>query len=655
MGVQRQRLRVLLVEDNPGDVDLVRDYIGTDPREAIDLVCVPSLGAAREAITPEPLDLVLLDLGLPDGKGIEVVTAMREMAAHVPIVVLTGRADSAWAMEALRSDAQDYLVKGQLDAPTLRRSIRYAIERHRTQHQYRQQLSVNPDGVVVVDYTGHVHFTNAAAERLLGATPQRVEELPEDIRVSLHGAADVTLPSGRIVETRSVETMWNHQPACLITLHDCTDRHRAQEALSRLTQELSLANEHLERLVGTDHLTEVLNRRGMEDALGKEVARVRRTNDDLVAILIDYDNFKRVNDSYGHAVGDVALRALTDGVRGALRSGDYIGRVGGDEFLVLLPNTDVRVGVAVAEKLRQTIKATTLPVADGSLTLSASLAVSKVGRHVVSLQEVLATTNPALRRSKEAGKDRVQAAGGWTPEDVEVGDTGEFDVDTIPLETFLQAIHEVGAGDVVGYEALTRGPTGGLAMPIELFRAAFERNVLTALDLRSLAASLSSLGRERLDGWLHLNLFPSTILNTPPDRLVRMLAEVAPVDRFCIEVSEQQFLGDPTYLLEPLTSLRESGIRLALDDVGYGRSSIEALLVLEPDVVKVDRSCVQAIDTHPRERRQLERLLSMIGISGATAIVEGVETEDELRVLQDIGVRYCQGYLWGEPRPAIGH
>lgn len=653
VGVHERKLRVLLVEDNPGDADLVRDYISTDPREVIELVCVPSLGAAREAIIPEPLDLVLLDLGLPDGKGVEVVTAMREMAAQVPIVVLTGRADTASAMEALRSDAQDYLVKGQLDAPTLRRSIRYAVERHRVQQQYRQQLSVNPDGVLVLDRAGNVRFTNAAAERLLGNVPRRVEELPEEIRVSLHGAADVTLRSGRIVETRSVETFWNHQPACLITLHDCTDRHRAQEALSHLTEELGRANERLEHLVDTDHLTEVLNRRGMEDALGKEVARVRRTSGELVAVLIDYDNFKRVNDSYGHAVGDAALRALTDAVRGALRFGDYIGRVGGDEFLVLLPDTDVRVGVRVAEKLRQVIKTTTLPVADGGLTLSASLAVAKVGGHVVSLEEVLAATNPALKRSKRAGKDRVRPAGEGAIEDLKVGDTDDFNVETIPLETFLQAIHEIGSGKVVGFEALTHGPPGGLARPAELFRAAFERNVLTAIDLRALAVSLSALRQERAEGWLHLNLFPSTILNTPPDRIVRMLSEVGSVDRVCIELSEQQFLGDPSYLLEPLTVLREGGIRVALDDVGYGRSSIEALLVLEPDVVKVDQSCVRAIDSHPRERRQLERLHSMIGISGATPIVEGVETEEELRVLKEMGVQYCQGYLWGEPRPAL--
>jgi EAL domain-containing protein (putative c-di-GMP-specific phosphodiesterase class I) len=98
--------------------------------------------------------------------------------------------------------------------------------------------------------------------------------------------------------------------------------------------------------------------------------------------------------------------------------------------------------------------------------------------------------------------------------------------------------------------------------------------------------------------------------------------------------------------------LREEGVRIALDDVGYGRSSIEALLVLEPDVVKVDRSCVRGIDARPRERRRLERLLSIIRIGGALAIVEGVETEEELRVLRDIGVSHCQGYLWGEPRPA---
>ena len=186
-------------------------------------------------------------------------------------------------------------------------------------------------------------------------------------------------------------------------------------------------------------------------------------------------------------------------------------------------------------------------------------------------------------------------------------------------------------------------------MPGDLFRAAFEQDVLTALDLRALRHNLVSMQASGVPGIRHVNLFPSTLLNTPIDRLLRLIGDEVELDRVCIELSEQQFLGDPTYLREPLRQLRAKGIRIAIDDVGFGRSSIEALLVLEPDVIKVDRHCVQGIERGTGERRQLERLIAMLGAVSADVIVEGVESQAELMVLQEMGVRYAQGFYWGRP------
>jgi len=124
-------LQVLVVEDNPADVKLVRRCLEEEPNGPIDVADAPSLEAAKRYLTANHVDLVLLDLGLPDGTGVEVVARLREMAADVPIVVLTGRFDVALGIQVLQRDAQDYLVKDELNASTLSRAIRYAIERHR--------------------------------------------------------------------------------------------------------------------------------------------------------------------------------------------------------------------------------------------------------------------------------------------------------------------------------------------------------------------------------------------------------------------------------------------------------------------------------------------------------------------------------------------
>mgnify|MGYP002623543935 CR=1 FL=1 len=641
-----EHLDVLLVEDNPGDVDLVRIYLEQDSRARVELRCADSLRAARTVLGDSDPDLVLLDLGLPDGSGVEVIRTVRRLAADIPIVVLTGQDDPDAGLQALQCDAQDYLVKSQLNATMLSRSIRYAVERHRWQQQYRQQLASSPDGIVVLDEWGTVRFANGSAAVLLGGAPSSLDELPRVLRVS-SGPTDVTLPTGRIVEARTANTVWQGMPAQLITLRDMTERREAERALSRLTDELRLTNKRLEELVGTDPLTGVYNRRGLEEVLGREMDRLHRTGDGLVAVLVDCDDFKGINDGYGHAVGDAALKALTAQVRDALRTGDHVGRVGGDEFLLRLPETTIREGMAVAEKLRHAIKATRIPVGDGSIALSASLAAGAVEPDVVAIEQILSALGPTLKRSKGGGKDRVSGDG--VADSVNGRAVTLLDPGRLDLGVALQTIRRLEDETAVGFEALTRGPPGELRLPAELFQAAFEQDVLTTLDLRALTSSLSTLRDVGGNGWYHVNLFPSTVLNTPVDRLARLFAEARGSACVCVELSEQQFLGDPTYLREPLQALRESGVRVAIDDVGFGRSSIEALLLLEPDVVKVDRRCVQRIASHEGERRRLQRLMDMLLAVGADVIIEGVETPAERDVLKEMGVEYAQGFLWDEP------
>jgi diguanylate cyclase (GGDEF)-like protein len=653
--MRRKTLKVLLVEDDLADVSSIRRALRKARPRSTRVSDVPSLEEALEHLDTEDVDLVLVNLGLRDTPGVECVRQIRHTAPTVPIVVTAEERDERLAILALQRDAQDYLLKHQLNPTTLGRAVRYAVEPDRWQDQYRRQLSISPDGVLIVDADGRVLFVNGTAAEMLGSAPARLADLPESLRTASASAVDVVLETGRIAEVREVPTAWSGRPARLVTMRDITDRRAVEHRLNLMAAELQHANERLERLVGTDPLTQVLNRRGMEDALGVELRRADRTGDPLMALLIDCDDFKHVNDSFGHAVGDAALAALSRSVLDTVRAGDHVARVGGDEFLVLLPATTVAEGMVVAEKLRQAIKATTLPLATEGLRLSASLGVGPVPRDVVSLEEVVASLTSPLKRGKAIGKD-VVAAGDRMPSEDSKARTPrhELDPDSIALHVVVQGIRRLDDGELIGHEALTRGPPGFFAMPSDLFRAAFEQNVLTTLDLRALRTSLEGFGAQWWTGWYHVNLFPSTLLNAPAERIIPLLQIEGARERICVELSEQQFLGDPTYLRPPIGKLREAGFRIAIDDVGFGRSSIEALMLLEPDVVKVDRRCIKAIATDAGNRRQLERLLAMLRAVEATVIVEGVETQEELLVLRDMGVPYGQGYLWDRPTRAPG-
>ena len=648
--MRKKTLKVLVAVDDADVVATIRRCLRKGWGGAMRLTANSTLAGAITHLESEDVDLVLLDLGIAaDAVGVDVVRRVRRIAPSIPIVVITDEELETLAIQALQRDAQDYVLRHQLNPSTLGQAIRFALEPDRWQGQYRRLLSNSPDGVLIVDSQGRVLFVNASSVAMLGWAPARADELPEPLRRSSMEPLDITLDTGRIAEIREVDTQWSGRPARLIMMRDITERRMVERKLNGMAQELRQTNQQLERLVGTDPLTQSLNRRGIEDALGRELRTMSRTGETLMAILIDCDDFKSINDSFGHAVGDAALVALTRSVQDALRVGDHVGRVGGDEFLVLLPATTVAEGLTVADKLRQAIKATTLPLASQDVTLSASLGVGTVGSDVVTVEEVLALLNEALRRSKRAGKDTVSADRATAGDDGIRSRRVVLDPAEIPLDIVVQGIRRLDDGELVGLEALARGPAGHFSAPSDLFRAAFEQNVLTTLDLRALRTSLDRFRTHGWRGWYHVNLFPSTLLNTPPERIVPLLERSGTRSRICIELSEQQFLGDPAYLRPAIRELRAAGFRIGIDDVGFGRSSVEALMLLEPDVVKVDRRCIRSIGSQAGERRQLERLLAMLRAVDATVVVEGIETQEELEVLRDLGVLYGQGFLWDRP------
>jgi EAL domain-containing protein (putative c-di-GMP-specific phosphodiesterase class I) len=186
-------------------------------------------------------------------------------------------------------------------------------------------------------------------------------------------------------------------------------------------------------------------------------------------------------------------------------------------------------------------------------------------------------------------------------------------------------------------------------MPEDFFRLCMEENILTLVDHRCfkncVAASLSlPKGIRR-----HLNLFPSTILDIPPQHLIGSLPDDDTRKDYCIEISEKQIIGDPSYLKETVEVFRNAGLLVAIDDVGYGRSCLESAVLLEPDVIKIDKTFVTGVSKDQSRLRSLKRLLNVAASLGAEVVAEGIEYREDLEALKDLGVKSGQGYLWGMP------
>lgn len=407
-------------------------------------------------------------------------------------------------------------------------------------------------------------------------------------------------------------------------------------------EDLQRANSHLLKLANVDPLTGLLNRRGLEAALDAANRHVERSGGGLAAVLIDCDDFKAVNDDFGHDVGDSVLEKISERICGAARTEDHIARVGGDEILLLLVDVRMAEAMEIAERIRLAICTDPVLRGEKDVHVTASLGVQDVSDRRDSIGDILAHTRLALKNSK-IGKNRVRGGDGDTP---------ALDATKALLDgdvwTAVQPIYQLETEAVCGYEMLSRGPDGPFSRPRDFFRVCRELDVLAAVDARCLEVSLraaASLPQERR---IHMNVFPATLIEHGVDRILEIIDRVALPHQVCLELSEQYFVGDPSRLRAAVTELRKAGISIALENVGFGRSALETLVVLEPDYVKIDRRYIQSgrADTG---QRFLERILNVVRVLGSTPMAEGIETAADLALARDVGISLGQGYLLARP------
>ena len=194
----------------------------------------------------------------------------------------------------------------------------------------------------------------------------------------------------------------------LRVLHHAMDRHRIKEKLASVTGRLRESNLRLETMALLDPLTELYNRRGLQQALRRELQILSREGGKLMVLFLDIDDFKKINDSLGHPVGDILLKEIAKKIQESVRVSDHVARIGGDEFILLLPKTPFKEGLHLAERLRSAISNTTIVISEReSLRITASFGLTKVPAHTASVDDLLAISDPFLRQSKNEGKNRV--------------------------------------------------------------------------------------------------------------------------------------------------------------------------------------------------------------------------------------------------------
>jgi diguanylate cyclase (GGDEF)-like protein len=432
------------------------------------------------------------------------------------------------------------------------------------------------------------------------------------------------------------------------------ERQQYRVELASLTNNLRDASEQLEQLSLTDPLTGLLNRRGLQEVLSRELPLPLQGDSKHLALLLDLDDFKRINDTWGFSAGDFLLKDIARRIRESLRLSDYAARVAGDKFIVLMPRTPMTRGGKIAERIRLAVSGDPISTSLGqAVHVTASLGMIHIAGGFRSVEEILDKTYLILQHSKKAGKNRLSYERSGKSHKTEHSRTGDSLVSALSqpeaYRAAAQPIVDLGAEEPVGYEFLARSTIEGFELPDDFFHVCMEHNILTLADHYCLKACLKAARSLPYGLRRHVNLFPSTLIGIPIEQLLEELPCDAANPSCCVEISEKQIINDPTSIEGPVKALREAGVLIAIDDTGFGRTCLESLTILEPDIIKIDRKCVTGIGQNPEMINPLKRLIKVAQALNAEVIAEGIETESDREILFDLGVRYGQGYLWGKP------
>lgn len=439
------------------------------------------------------------------------------------------------------------------------------------------------------------------------------------------------------------------EDGALIAIVDVTAQRRSSDELRRRSREDPLTG-----CANRNALFELLERSSVADSVARGL------------VYIDLDNFKELNDTFGHLVGDQLLVEFTRRIRSVLRGDDVIARLGGDEFVVVVHDTGGRIDLTrIAERLRSSLRQP-LILGDRQVHMSMSMGLLEIDAASAAegrTERLLSDADRAMYRAKSAGR------GSWAvfdpdidvhvypDQDVRAHIAAALAADGVVVH--YQPIVDVATGDAIGLEALVRlqHPTLGLLPPGTFLEVAERSGQIVEIGDRVIdraLAEFSEWSRKWPDLVLTLNLSGRQLADaTVCDRLVEGIGRHAlSPDRIVVEVIEDTLVNTLHTSLDALGRLRSFGIRFAVDDFGTGYSSLSRLTDIAPDVIKIDRSFVISAARDPFNHAIISSVMHLAELTGTDVVAEGVETESQLQTVEELGCRLVQGFLFSRPTTA---
>ncbi|HEX5363742.1 MAG TPA: bifunctional diguanylate cyclase/phosphodiesterase [Gallionella sp.] len=431
----------------------------------------------------------------------------------------------------------------------------------------------------------------------------------------------------------------------------------SSKALSRTLSELEYYSTH-------DPLTGLYNRRYFNEMLDYEIGRSERHGHEFSILMLDLDDFKDINDTYGHPCGDTALIGVADALHNVVRKGDLATRIGGDEFAIILTETNKEGGMIVAEKLRSELRDVTFSAPnDKSFHITTSIGIVTYPQDAKNLSDLMTGVDIGLYRAKKLGKDTVcsiDQVETQIQENRVIRDQAESLRNSLSegrIVPFFQPIIDCKTGKVFAYETLARlNESDGSTVSAAMFIETIEKYGLgRELDRIMIGNGLKAMKEKIRNGDPDIKLFINLSAQEIQGRGIlgyaeQMCQEIGiPPKNVVFELLERDAVGDMTHMRKFLTDLRKKGFSFALDDFGSGYNSFHYLRELHFDFVKLDGSFVRNILNSRIDHALVSNLSRLCQDLGILMVAEYVESKEIMEAIQAMGVDYAQGYYLGLP------
>jgi diguanylate cyclase (GGDEF)-like protein len=427
---------------------------------------------------------------------------------------------------------------------------------------------------------------------------------------------------------------------------------------------ISKYTKDLEYYASRDPLTDLYNQRTFRELLAYEVDRAQRNNYRFGLLVVDLDNFKTINDTYGHNFGDRFLTLFADALRGALRQGDVLARYGGDEFVIMLPETGAEQTEATADSVLAAADSVVLEAPDGTTArATASIGVAIYPDHAADANDVFMFADNMMYRAKSDGKNRI---GMPTEEDVievfrEMSEKGlvvREAVENKRVIPYYQPIMDTADGCVAAHEVLSRirGSDDTILGAGEFIEHAERLGMVHQLDYLVMEQAFADAQASGYDGLLFINLSPrALVLQEFFDRTRALVAEYdMPPERVVFELTERETVRNISVLEQFVKRLKQDGFQFAVDDFGSGFASFHYLKRFPIDFLKIEGDFIANMVRDSRDHAFVKSMATLAAELNIHTVAEFIEDAEILAAVRSVGhIQYAQGFHLARPGPEL--